>query len=494
MQICPNQGLWISLRRLFPEAEILGADDVEVAACTADSRQVEPGDLFVALAGRGEDGHALAAEAVARGCSAIVAERPVATSEVPVCYVPDTREAYGRLCHALAGDPSRHLKVIGVTGTSGKTTAACLIASVLSTAGYPVGVLGSLGYFDGVESQAAVQSTPPPAETARWLRRMVDHGCTHAVMEVSVRGLDQGRAAGVSFHTVAVTNVRRDYLNHYPSPCDYRLARSRLLEHMAGEGLAVLNADDPTTAAFLGRIGTPALTFAMQAPAEITGALLEQCPSEQTFLLSAGSDIMPVRTRMIGLHHVYNCLLAATVGLAYGIDLPLVVRGLEAVEQVPGRLQRVECGQSFSVYVDHANTPDGLSGALQTLRRVVPGRLICVFGDAGDRDRGKCPLLGRAIEAEADLAVITSNERGRKAASPTAEQILQGFRRPRAAKLIADRTEAIAWALAEARPGDAVLIAGHGQTTSHAADDEPAEFDDYSIARGLLHQLARAAA
>jgi len=488
MKTCPDQGQRISLRQLLPGVELAGAADVTVASCSCDSRRVRPGDLFVALVGRVHDGHAFVAEAVARGCSAVLAQRPVAPLGVPVCYVPDTRDAYGRICQALAGNPSRALKVIGITGTNGKTTTTCLIASVLSTAGYPVGILGTLGYFDGVDSQPASLTTPPAHELAAWFARMVRNGCSHAVMEVSSHALDQRRVAGVSFDAVGVTNVRRDHLDYHRSIHDYRLTKSRLLEHLAGEGFAVLNADDSTSASYLAQVGSPVLSIGIRSPAEITGVLVEQFPSEQTFLLSAGSETIPVRTRMIGLHHVYNCLMAAAVGLAYGIDLPGVARGLETAEQVPGRLERIECGQPFSVYVDFAHTPDALAGCLQTLRGVIAGRLICVFGAGGDRDRGKRAPMGQAVEAGADLAVITTDNPRSEDPRAIARDILGGFQCPKAVKQIPDRAEAIAWALAEARPGDAVLIAGKGHETHQIVGSKRFPFDDVEVAREWLYE------
>ena len=215
--------------------------------------------------------------------------------------------------------------------------------------------------------------------------------------------------AGVRFDAACVTNVSRDHLDYHPTIQDYRLAKSKLFDHLAPEGFAVVNADDPMAAGYLGRFDGPALTVGIRSAAEITATPLEQFPSEQTFLLTAGSETMPVRTRMIGPHHVYNCLTAAAVGLAYGIDLPTVVRGLEAVRYVPGRLERIECGQPFGVFVDFAHTPDALAACLQALRQVTAGRLICVFGAGGDRDRQKRPLMGRAVEHGADLAVVTSD-------------------------------------------------------------------------------------
>ena len=489
MQVCPDRGLWVSLCRLLPEAELIGADDVWVSSCSCDSRRVRPGDLFVALPGSSHDGHDFAPEAAARGCTAVVAQRPLPDLGLPVCYVTDSRDAYGRICQALAGNPSRRLKVIGITGTNGKTTTSLLAAGVLSAAGHRVGLLGTLGGFDGQDFVDSSLTTPPPQELATWLARMVANGCSHAVMEVSSHGLAQGRIAGISLDAACVTNVRRDHLDYHGSIGDYRRTKSRLLEHLAGEGFAVINADDPTSAGYLSGIDSPVLTIGIRSAAEITGTLVERFISEQTFLLTAGSDAVPVRTRMIGTHHVYNCLIAAALGLAYGVDLTTVAHGLEAVEHVPGRLQRLECGQPFGVFVDYAHTPDALSCCLQTLREVVTGRLICVFGAGGDRDKQKRPLMARAVEADADLVVLTSDNPRTEDPQAILDDVLRGFQCPGEVEVLPDRAEAICRALAEAQPGDCVLIAGKGHENYQIIGDQRIPFDDCEVAREWLYRM-----
>ena len=338
MQVCPDLGQSVSLHRLLPEAQIVGPSDIAISGCTCDSRQVRGGELFAALVGSRHDGHDFVAEAAARGCAAVLSERPAPDVALPWCVVPNAREAYSRLCHTLAGAPSRQLKLIGVTGTNGKTTTSCLIAGVLTAAGHRVGILGTLGYLDGRIVEPATHTTPPPERLATLLARMVGNECSHAVMEVSSHALDQSRVAGAAFDAACVTNVTHDHLDYHADWRAYRAAKGKLFEHLAEEGFAVLNADDPGSAEYVRRLDCPTLTVGIQAAAEITATPVEQCRSEQTFLLTAGSETVPVRTQMIGTHHIYNCLTAAAVGLAYGIELTTVVRGLESVGHVPGRL------------------------------------------------------------------------------------------------------------------------------------------------------------
>jgi UDP-N-acetylmuramoyl-L-alanyl-D-glutamate--2,6-diaminopimelate ligase len=317
---------------------------------------------------------------------------------------------------------------------------------------------------------------------------MASNGCTHAVMEVSSHALDQHRVAGITLDAACVTNVQRDHLDYHHTIRDYRMTKSRLLDYLAGEGFAVLNADDSTTATYLAHLNTPVLTIGIRSMAEITGEMVERFASEQTFMLCAGSEAVPVTTKMIGTHHVYNCLMAAAVGLAYGIELDTIVRGLESLERVPGRLERIECGQPFGVFVDYAHTPDALTNALETLREVITGRLICVFGAGGDRDRLKRPLMAQAVESLADVAVITNDNPRSEDPNVILRELLDGCNRPTEMEVIPDRAKAIHWALAQAQPGDCVLIAGKGHEKYQIIGDQRYYFDDCDVARRWLYE------
>ena len=488
-QVCPELGRGIRLRALLPNAETLGTDDLWVERCTCDSRRVRPGDLFVALAGSQCDGREFVAEAIDRGCAAVLCERPLADVALPQCIVPDARNAFGRLCQALAGDPSRQLRVVGITGTNGKTTTSCLVAGMLTEAGHHVGLLGTLGYLDGKVIHPSTLTTPPADELADYLARMVENDCTHAIVEVSSHALAQLRTAGVQFDAACITNVRRDHLDYHRSLAEYRKTKARLLGQLGPEGFAVVNADDPGAADCVRDFNGPVLTVGMHQAAEITATLVEQQLSEQTFLLTAGSETIPVRTRMIGAHHVSNCLVAAAVGLTYGIDLPTVVRGLESVGYVPGRLERIECGQPFGVFVDYAHAPDALAAMLSAVREVTDGRVICVFGAGGDRDRRKRPEMGAVVDRLADEIVITNDNPRWEDPQRIADDIWRGVTRRAHARTILDRGRAIRWALAEARPGDSVLIAGKGHEKYQILGTHRIPFDDREIARQWLYQL-----
>lgn len=443
----PTRGT--SLRQVLPDA-FFASDDVEVRSCRTDSRRCRPGDLYVALPGL-RDVHEHVAEAIRRGASAVLSDRPLAGCTVPMCVVDDVRDAYGRLCQALAGYPARSLKIIGITGANGKTTTSYLTAAVLAAGGWRSGVLGTLGYFDGSEWQNARWTTPPPPVLAKWLARIAAAGCTHAIMEVSSHALAQKRVAGLDFDVACFTNDHHAFKGH---------RKARLFDHLLPEGFAVVNVDDPSAESLLSRLDGPVLTVGMRGAAELTALPLEQFASEQTFLLSVGDESVPVRTPLIGHHNIYNCLVAAAVGLAYSIDLPTIVQGLEVVQRVPGRLERIECGQPFSVFVDDARTSGALSSCLKTLRAVTSGRLICVFGADGDRVKPSGGQRCRAVESAADLAV----------------------------QIVDDRRDAIASALGQAQPGDCVLIAGKGHETIQTRGDKQYELDDRQVARQWLYE------
>lgn len=488
MQSRPSSTPGQSLRNLLPEARFFGASDIRVASCCSDSRHCRPGDLFVALPGTTDDGHRYVSEAIARGATALLVERAVAECKLPTCVVSNVNAAYGKLCQALADNPAQHLRMIGLTGTNGKTTTSLLVASILNAAGMSAGLIGTLGNFDGAEFGPAKLTTPTAPELAQWLARMRANGCTHAVVEVSSHAISQSRVAGIEFDVMGFSNVRHDHLDYHGTLAEYQRTKRKAMNFVSPEGVTVLNADDDVCREFLLDCEGPALSYGIDTPCEIAATPVEQFISEQTFLLSAGDETVPVRTHLIGRHNIYNCLLAAATGMTYGIDLETIAYGIEKLDKVPGRLERIECGQPFSVFVDYAHTAEALAVTLETLRPLVSGRLICVFGAGGNRDQQKRPKMGRTVESRADLAYLTSDNPRHEDPELIADGILAGCANPSGVRVVLDRAEAIARALDGAQPGDCVLIAGKGHEDYQVVGDKKLYFDDRAFAREWLYE------
>ncbi len=478
----------VSLRDVFPESRIFGSRDIRVSSCSDDAGRCRNGDLFVALETADCDGHAVADEAVRRGAQAILAERCLPV-DVPVCVVPDSREAYGYLCQRLVGEPSQHMRTIGVTGTNGKTITSWMIASIFRAAGQRTGLISSIAHSDGENTVAASRTTPAPQPLADWMARMRNNGCSASVMELSSRSLAERQSAGVLFDVGVLTNVRRDHLDYHGSLPNYRRAKSQLFRQLKSGGVAIVNTDDPSSKFLLKHIDHPVLTVGMHIPAELNATVIERHAGEQTFLLTAGNETVAVQTPMMGDHIVYNSMCAAAVGLVAGMDLTTIARGLESLVRVPGRLEPIIGGQPFGVYVDRAGSPDTLAVALRSLRQVTDGRVICVFGADGRRDPSQRPLLGRVVERGADLGIITSDNPGHEQPLQIAHDIIDGYDRPAKSHILPDRAEAIRWALSEARPGDAVLIAGKGDRQYQIIGSHRQFFDDCEIARQWLRDV-----
>lgn len=479
------------LGALLPNSETLGADDVPVTSCCGDSRQCQPGDVFFAMIGAEADGHYFIDDAIDRGAVAIVAERIVPTRGLPLFVVEDARTAYGTVCQALVGNPSKKMRVIGVTGTSGKSTTVELIRAVLEAGGYSTGTIGTLGCYDGADQSLSTTTTPAPPQLAIQLAKMAANGCSHAVIEADSRALSQARVAGIEFDMACITNIRRDHLDYHSSVENYRKAKAKLLDLLSPEGLTVLNADDPASTQLLAQLSGPVLTIGTGETAQLAAIVTEQFRSEQTFLLMAGEETAVVRTRVIGLHHVYNCLEAAAVGLAYGLDLTTIVRGLEKVAHLPRRMERIEYGQEFGVFVDCARSPDALSHCLEALRSVTGGRVICVLGaDAQQPDDHRLRTAAVCRE-QTDAVVLTSGPSG-TASGHALRQIENELCDIDELHVEVDRVHAIRQALAMAREGDTVLVAGSADVAlQHRAGTMPL-VDDREVVRQWLYEAVTA--
>ena len=475
----------VSLGQLFPET-LLHGGDVTARGCSRDWRRIRHGDLFVAVVDEDGDGHEQARRAVDRGAVAVIAERPLQLA-VPVCVVEDTREALGLVCQTLAGHPAQQQITVAVSGTSGKTVTGELIASVLRAAGHRTSSLTNLGWHDGSYLDANGDKALCHETLAHTLRQSADNACSHVVLEVSSAALAQRATAGIEWDLAILTNLRSDHLDLHGTLPNYRRAKARLFSQLTPNGCAVMNADDRASRNLLASVDRPALTFGTQSASQVSADLIEQLPSEQTFVLTTGDESIPVRTATTGTPHLTNCLAAATAGLALGIDLPTIARGLEELPVLPGRLERLDCGQDFSVFVDCADTPDQLGRALRALRSIIPGRLICVYGARSTHSRSSRAALGRVVERFSDLDIITNDNPGIEPHFQMVHDILDGYRRPAKARVMPSRADAITWALQQARSGDCVLVAGKGDRRGQYLSDGWHPWDDREYLRTSLY-------
>ena len=466
-----------TLKRVSKKVQCSFETEIKVKHCTTDPDAVRPGDVFFATARTAaqpptlecgeldeDDLEELVGLAIHNGCSAVVADRPASGAEkVPFYIVPNVAECYAAVCHALYDDPARSLKMIAITGTSGKTSTSYLISGVLAEAGCQVGLIGSLGIFDGHILHPATDFDLQPPQFAEWLHRMMMNGCTHVIVEVSSQMIAQGHLGGVKFDAVCLTNIRRDHLDYHKTIEQYRRSILNIFRYTKKQALAICNVDDRITEAVLPLIDQPLLSIGIRNHAEVGSVLTERCASEQTFIVTAGTEAVPYQTKTIGDDHIYNCLTATALGIGLEIDIKTIARGIERVENVPGRMERIECGQDFNVYIDSARTLDSLLTALRTAREVTQGRLICVFGAASHHEPARRATFAKALESHTDSVILTSaTDYLDMETAMTACDIERCFETEKESKIVPDRAEAVALGLSEAKHGDTVLIFGHG--------------------------------
>jgi len=444
---------------------------VPVAGIACHSKQVRSGDVFVAVQGPSVDGHAFIEEAIARGAAAIVARRLPswprgggASRACPCVVVGDTRAALVVMAQRFYGHPSRKLRLIGVTGTNGKTTTTYLLKAMLDAAGVRAGLLGTITYQIGQRMVPSTNTTPGPLELQRYFAQMVGEGLKWCAMEVSSHALAQGRVDGLEFEAAIFSNLGSDHLDYHKTHEAYAAAKRRLFDHLRPEGCAVINADDEFGRALAETIpNRRVVTYGIERPAK---AAVKQiaCTWEGTSLvLETPWGAVPITTRLLGRHNIWNIASAATTLLALGISGEAIRAGLAALEQVPGRLEPVPTDTGIHIIVDYAHTADALRLALLSLRELSRGRLIVVFGCGGDRDQTKRPVMGRMAALLADHVVLTSDNPRTEDPSDIIRQIKAGF--PAGFdrfEVAADREQAIVSALAAAHRDDTVLIAGKG--------------------------------
>jgi UDP-N-acetylmuramoyl-L-alanyl-D-glutamate--2,6-diaminopimelate ligase len=461
---------------------------IDVRGLAYDSRQVRPGDVFIALKGLKAAGSDFAADAIRRGAVAVVADRPSDTATtVPWVIVPDARAAMAALAAEFYGYPSRAMQVVGITGTNGKTTTAYLLRAVFESAGKKCGLVGTIAYAIGERELPAVRTTPEAPDVQRMFRQMVDAGCHACLMEVSSHALALHRVDCTEFAAAVFTNLTRDHLDYHGDMESYFAAKRRLFDLLPDGRPAVINLDDPRGEPLRKAVSTP-VTYAINKPADVTPGPLTLTFKGLEFDARTPKGDVHVKSNLVGRQNVSNILAAVAVATALEVPTAAIERGLANLRGVPGRFELVSGPRDdISVVIDYAHTDDALKNLLETARPLAGGRLITVFGCGGDRDTTKRPLMGAVAARLSDLVIVTSdNPRSENPARIIAE-IRRGMTRELGDVLeIVDRREAIERAIKEARAGDLVLVAGKGHEKYQIVGDKTLAFDDIQVASDAL--------
>lgn len=474
----------LPLAEVLPEAHRIGFRPTTFSRCTHVASQIKPGDVFVALVEADQDGHDQVAMAVQQGAGAVVAERYV-TVPVPLYLVEDTREAYGRMCQALVGQPSRHMLTVGVTGGSGKTSVVLLLASILRAAGLTVGWASSLGWYDGRRRYHTAADYGKPHDIARRLARMEANGCQAVVVECPHRALAEQQWAGVQFDAQIVTDLRRSSTQRSFPPDLAQKVFDRFVGQLKPHHLVALNADDPQSLRVVENFSGQVITTGLHVAADVWGKVVERDATEQTFLLTFGSDTAAVRTPVVGDWWVRNCLLAAAAALGLEVPLTSVAKGIEQLGTLPARLERLACGQPFHVFVDQPTTHDQLAEMLRTLREVTAGRVICVFAPHEAVPQPQRSSWGRVVEQLADYGILAPGSLSSQAARHLCDDVMDGYRRPARLHFIPNQHVAIRYAFNLAQPGDSVLVAAKDRSCRTPESRHPGL--DSHLVRQLLY-------
>jgi UDP-N-acetylmuramoyl-L-alanyl-D-glutamate--2,6-diaminopimelate ligase len=488
----------------------------EVTGVTLDSRDVEPGSLFVAIPGQHLDGHDFAAAAIEAGATGLIMERPVPGVAAPQILVDAARKALASAAAWWCGDPSHELTVVGITGTDGKTTTAYLAVAALEAAGLPSGMIGTIATRIGgnTDAHAAHATTPEAPELQRTLRAMVDAGDRVAIIETTSHGLALDRVAAVAYDIAILTNITHEHLELHGTFEAYREAKLSLFDRLREArhltkpqpvpATAIVNLDDPSAGLFIGTArdaGARVVTYGTEAAADVRATRIAEDASGLHIEVAGPRGPMTLDLRLSGRFNSHNALAVAALGDVLDLDPARIRAGMAALEVVPGRMERIELGQPFGVVVDFAHSPASLTTVLDLLAPAAAARgggLIAVFGSAGERDTAKRPQMGRIAGERARLVVVTDEDPRGEDREAILDEIARGAetvgrRRGHDLLLIADRREAIAAAFEAARPGDIVLLAGKGHEQSIIGPDGEQPWDERAVAEELLSRMIGAA-
>jgi len=483
----------MTLKKLIaetPSAQLVQGD-AEIEAIAYDSRQVRAGTLFVAMGGVGHDALAYLGDALERGAAAVLAPvPPPAGVRLPWAISEHPRLALAELAAAWYGHPARKLRLIGITGTNGKTSVSHLVTAILKAAKIPTAQLGTTGYYLGEEWSEADWTTPEPLTLHRLFAAAVERGLTHVVMEVTSHALDQERTAGLTFAAAGFTNLTPEHLDYHLRIEGYFATKSRLFKQLEPQATALLNLDDP----WVRRTELPTgrrLTYGLGEDADLRAEEVRFAERGLSLIVierqDQGEGRLKITAPLVGEYDIYNILLAVGLTRRLGVGDEAIARGLSELPQIPGRFHYVDVPAEFEVVVDYAHTPDGLEKALTAARRLCPGRVIIVFGSAGERDDKKRPEMGRVAGELADIVVLTTEDPRSEAPAFIARRIASGVAADSCElHTVLDRREAVHFALKLAQSGDMVMVAGKGDENRMKYADHVEQSNDIELCRSYF--------
>lgn len=487
------------LEGLVDAAALRPHGEISISGLFDDSRKVTPKSMFVAMRGSAADGRAYVQDAISRGAAVIVGEG-VSPAEGAIAFdVPDARMAIAQIAARWFDDrspTSLGLKLLGVTGTNGKTTTAHMTREILRAAGERCALLGTVQIDLCGRSFSAEMTTPGPLDLLSYLREAADHAATAAVFEVSSHALAQKRADGLQFCAAAFTNLTQDHLDYHGTMESYAAAKARLFEMLPASATAIVNADDPWHERMTRDCNARVLRYTIGDRGDIRASITRDAVAGTLYRMSIDGRQLALENAIVGRHNVYNALAAAGLALAAGASVSAIERGLNSLRNVPGRLQRVPLQRPFDVFVDYAHTDDAIRNVASVLRPLTRGRLIVVFGCGGDRDKTKRPKMARAAAEFGDLIVVTSDNPRTEDPGRIIEDIFPGFDADARKRVTIepDRRKAIESAILSAGAGDVILIAGKGHEDYQIIGREKTHFDDVEVAIQADRKLSSAAA
>ncbi len=476
------------LLQVLPSKKIWGEVDLTIKKIEYDSRQISRGDLFVAIEGYSDDGHKYIRSALKGGAVAVVAQKDGDFRAKAKVIVPDAREALALLASKFYGFPSRKLKVVGITGTNGKTTISYLVKSVLEKNQSKVGLVGTIAHWIGEQRIKAKNTTPESLDLQRMFFQMLKEKSTFVVMEVSSHALALHRVDGTLFDVAIFTNLNHEHLDFHKTMEAYRQAKGLLFKKLKErDGCAVLNVDDPNWRYFSQQTQTGSLTYSLNDPhADFFTTNFICTPDRSLIDLATPAGEMKLDFKLIGESNIYNALASVATGFALKLDPDTIKSGLEAVTSIPGRMERIQAGQDFNIWIDYGHTPHAFERLLKTARKLTKKRLLFLFGCGGDRDQGKRPLMGKVASQYADLIFLTEDNPRSEDPEVIVQQIMHGIEEKGKVRVIIDRREGIKKALEIAQPGDTLILAGKGHEDYQMVGNKKIHFSDKETVLELL--------